>query len=121
MLDVYTYRIPRPPECIDLSLIPLDELTPAVLDICAHQRDSILWFGYLDGWMLNAREEVLIRKALRKFTCVLVTHFPLSLSLAWQNEIQTIYTAEGNGASYSDNHGGAVHDGREAGHGCLGP
>ena len=121
MLDVYTYCTSRPPGCLDLSLLPLDELTTAVLDICAHQREGVLWLGYLDAWMLTPREEVLIRKALRKFTCVLVTAFPLSLSLAWQNEIRTIYTAGGNGSSYSDNHGGAVHDGREAGHGCLGP
>lgn len=120
MLDVYTHPIPRPAGCIDLSLTPLDELADTVLDICAHQRDVVVWLGYLDGWMVTPREEVLIRKALRKFTCVLVTCFPLSLSLAWQNEIRTIYTAEGNGASYTDNHGGAVYDGRKAGHGCLG-
>ena len=120
MLDVYTYPLPRPAECLDLSLTPLDELADTVLDICSHQRGAVLWFGYLDGWMLAPREEVLIRKALRKFTCVLVTCFPLSLSLAWQNEIGTIYTVDGNGASYSDNHGGTVHNEREAGHGRLG-
>ena len=120
MLDVYTYPIPRPAGCIDLSLTSLDSLADTVLDICNHQRDVVIWFGYLDGWMVTPREEVLIRKALRKFTCILITHFPLSLSLAWQNEIRTIYTADGNGASYVDHHGCAVHNGREAGHGRLG-
>ena len=120
MLDVYTYPIPRPSGALDLSLTPLDELADTVLDICAHQRDVVIWFGYLDGWMLNPREEVLIRKALRKFPCVVVTCFPLALSLAWQNEIRTIYTTEGNGGSHTDNNGGAVHDGRKAGYGHSG-
>lgn len=117
MLDVYTYSIDRPPQSLDLSLTPLDELADAVMDIYDHQRDVVLWFGYLDGWMLTPREEVLLRKALRKFDCALVTCFPFSLSLAWQNEIKTIYTTGGNGAPHTDNDGGAVHDGREAGHG----
>ena len=121
MLDVYSYPIPRPPGSLDLSLTPLDEIADTVLDICAHQKDVVIWFGYLDGWMLTPRDEVLLRKALRKFTCVVVSCFPVAFSLAWQNEIRTIYTARGNGASYSDNNGGAVHDGREAGYGHSGP
>jgi hypothetical protein len=92
MLTVYTYPVPRPAGALDLSLMPLDELADAVSDICNHQRDAVLWFGYLDGWMLVPREEVLIRKALRKFPCVLVTSFPLALSPAWKNEIDVLYT-----------------------------
>ena len=116
MLDVYTYPIPRPANTLDLSLTPLEELPTAVLDICDHQRDVVLWFGYLDGWMLNPREEVLLRRALRKFDCVLYTCFPLSLSFAWQNEIRTIYTARSHGATNTDNDGGTVHNGRTTEH-----
>lgn len=113
MLDVYVYPIPRPSGAIDLSLTPLDELPTAVMDIYEHQREAVLWFGYLDGWMLTPREEVLMRKALRKFDCQLFTCFPLALPLAWQNEIRTIYTVRPHGASHIDHDGRAVHDGRE--------
>lgn len=116
MLDVYAYPIPRPSGVIDLSLIPLDELPTAVIDICDHQRDVTLWFGYLDGWMLNPREEVLLRKALRKFQCILFTSVPLALPLAWQNEIGTIYTANPHGASHINHDGRTVHDERQTEH-----
>jgi hypothetical protein len=92
MLTVYTYPIPRPQGALDLALTPLDELADAVVNVCNHQRDIVLWFGYLDGWMLTPREEVLIRRAIRKFPCVLVTSFPLALSHAWKNEIDVLYT-----------------------------
>ena len=121
MLVVYTYPIPRPANVLDLSLTPLDELASAVMDIYDHQRDAVLWFGYLDGWMLTSREEVLLRKAIRKFECILVSCFPLSLSLSWQNEINTIYTRERHGASHTHNDGSLVYDGSQARHGQTGP
>ena len=92
MLTVYTYPVPRPPGALDLSLTPLDELADAAMNVYNHQRDITIWFGYLDGWMLAPREEVLLRNLLRKFPCVLVTLFPLALSPAWKNEIDTLYT-----------------------------
>lgn len=112
--------MPRPEGVLDLSLTPLDELAVAVLDICDHQRDCVLWFGYLDGWMLNPREEVLLRKALRKFECILVTCFPLALSLAWQNEINTIYTANTHGAPHINDNGSLIHDECKTGYGQAG-
>jgi hypothetical protein len=92
MLDVYTVRTPRPADSIDLSTLPLDELSDALQDICAHQTQATVWLGYLDGWMLSQREEILVRPALRKLTCVLVTAFPLALPHAWQNEINKVFT-----------------------------
>ena len=120
MLEVYTYPIPRPAGAIDLSLTPLDELASAVVDIHDHQREGILWFGYLDGWMLSPREEVLVRKALRKFDCLLFTAVPLALPFAWQNEIKTIYTRDPHGASNTHDNGGIVHDGRSVEYGRAG-
>lgn len=120
MLEVYTYPIPRPAHSLDLSFLPLQELPTAVLDIYDHQREVVLWFGYLDGWMLTSREEILLRKALRKFHCILFTCVPLALPLAWQNEITTIYTATPNGASHINNDGGIIHDGSETEHGHSG-
>jgi hypothetical protein len=92
MLTVYTYPTPRPQGALDLSLTPLDEIADAAMNVYNHQRDIVLWFGYLDGWMLTPREEVLLRNVLRKFPCVLVTAFPLALSPAWKNEIDILYT-----------------------------
>ena len=114
MLTVYTTRVPRPPEAIDLSLTPLETLAETIQSICAHQTSVILWFGYLDGWMLTPQEEVLIRSALRLFDCRLVTRFPCALPHAWKNEIQTIYTTEPHGDSHTHNDGRIVYNGRSS-------
>jgi len=116
MLEVYTFKMERPLHWIDLSMTPLDELAQTVEDICAHQTDVRLWFGYLDGWMLTPHEEVILRKALRKFTCGVVTAFPLSLSHAWKNEINTLYTERPHGFTDTDNDGRIVHNGSQVEH-----
>jgi hypothetical protein len=120
MLTVYTYRAPRPPRSIDLSTVPLDDIADTIQDICAHQKGVRLWFGYIDGWMLNPREEVLLRTAIRKFQCFVVTAFPLALSQAWKMEVDTIYTEIPHGDSDTDHNGRAVHDGGTIEYGTLG-
>ena len=120
MLTVYTYRRSKPADCFDMSCVPLDELTDRLLDVVHHQKHARIWFGYLDGWMLNPREEVLLRKVIRAFSCSLITAFPLSLSQAWKNEIDTIYTTEPHGDSDTDNNGGSVQHGRSVGYGHTG-
>lgn len=117
MLTVYTVKAPRPAGALDLSLTPLEELTDAALAFADHQTSGSVWFGYLEGWMLTARDEALLRRVLRKFECFLVTAFPVSLSHAWQNEIGTIYTADPNGPSNTHNDGGLVHSGSSTGYG----
>ena len=99
MLVVYTHRIPKPADCMDLSGLPLDELCEAALNICEHHKTGVIWLGYLDGWMLTPREEVVMRDLIRRFSCSLVSHFPVSLPHAWKNEIKTIYTSQSNGDS----------------------
>ena len=79
MLTVYMFRRDKPPGAFDLSIIPLDELADAVTAIVAHHTSGHLWFGYLEGWMLTSREEVLLRPALRNFPCSCVCLFPLAL------------------------------------------
>lgn len=116
MLTVYTYRIPRPADVIDFSLTPLETLAESALAVLSHQKSARIWFGYLDGWMLTPHEEVLLRKVIRAFPCIVVSRFPLSFSLAWKNEIDTIYTAEPNGDSHTDNDGRSVYDGSSTGH-----
>ena len=94
MLTVYTYKIPKPSNCIDLSMLSLDNLVDSIVSITNHQKkDAVIWLGYIDGWMLQPQEEVLFRKIIRTFSCIVVSHFPLSFSQAWKNEIDTIYTA----------------------------
>jgi len=116
MLTVYTYKIPKPANAIDFSLTPLDTLVESALAVLSHQKTATIWFGYLDGWMLTPQEETLLRKVIRAFPCVVVSRFPLSFSLAWKNEIDSIYTAEKHGDSNSHNNGGAVHDRSSSGH-----
>lgn len=121
MLVVYTTRETKPVGCLDVSTVALDDLAATVEDICRHQTTGHIWLGYLDGWMLSPTDEVRLRPALRKFTCSLITLFPLALPLAWKNEIQTLYTVSPNGHSNSDNNGRAVHDGSATRHRHFGP
>jgi hypothetical protein len=116
MLTVYTYRISTPKEFIDFSGIPLSELVDAALAVFSHQKEAKIWFGYLDAWMLTPQEDVLLRKVIRKFQCGFVTHFPMALSQSWKNEIDTIYTAELNGDSQTDNNGSSVLNRSSTGH-----
>lgn len=117
MLDVYTYRITPPRHCIDFSFTLLENLTEEAISVFEHQKDVHVWFGFLDGWMLNPREEVLLRRVIRKFDCSLVTAFPVALSQSWKNEIRTIYTDGLNGPTNSDHNGSAVYDRRQVGYG----
>lgn len=95
MLDVYTFRLDRPPPHeFDLSGIPLSTFTQHAMSIYDHHTSGRIWFGYLEGWMLTPQEEAVLRKVLRKFSCSLVTAFPHSLSPAWKNEIRTLYTSK---------------------------
>jgi hypothetical protein len=120
MLIVYTYPRFRPQNTVDLSTIPLNEIAQTVQDIVDHQKNIELWFGYMDGWMLTPHEDVIMRKAIRKFTCHMVSFFPLALSQAWKMEVQTIYTDRPHGDPDSNNNGGIIHDGSPIGYGGFG-
>ena len=120
MLIVYTYPRFRPQNTIDLSTIQLSELAQTVQDIVDHQKNVELWFGYIDGWMLTPHEDVILRKALRKFPCHVVSFFPLALSQSWKMEVQTIYTDKPHGAADSNDDGCIVHDGGSIGYGGVG-
>ena len=105
-----------------MSIVPLDELAETVRSILEHQRLGHIWFGYLDGWMLTPREEVLIRPLLRAFPCSLVSRVPLALSQSWKNEIDFIYTDPLQHAdSIAHNDGRSLHDGGSVqyGHSCT--
>ena len=112
MLYVYTYLRKKPLRCFDLSRIPLNELVDSALALYSHQKSGTIWFGYLEGWMLSPQEEVLLRKVIRKFDCIVVTQFPLAFSMAWKNEIETLFTEDisTNGNSNSHNNGRSLHN-----------
>lgn len=120
MLIVYTYPRFRPQKAIDVSTIPLHEFAKSVQDIVDHQKDVELWFGYIDGWMLTPHEEVILRKAIRKFECHVVSFFPLAFSQSWKNEIRFIYTGRPHGEPDTYNDGRAIHNGSAIGYGGIG-
>jgi hypothetical protein len=116
MLTIYTYRIPKPAECYDMSRLSLEEsFVDTIKSISEHQTSGTIWFGYLEGWMLTPYEEVILRKALRTFHCIVVTRFPQSFSHAWKNETDWVYTEPpNNGSPDTHNNGRTLHDGRQA-------
>lgn len=119
MLTIYTYPQPRMKNMIDLSTIPLNELAETACDIVAHQTNVQLWFGYLDGWMLSPHEEILLRNALRKFECHVVSLFPSAFSQSWKMEVRTVYTEAPHGDSDSNHDGSLVHNGNQIGYGYF--
>ena len=121
MLSVYTYRIPKPDPCFDFSGLSINDMVEAVISMCQHQSTGHIWFGYLEGWMLSPTDDIRLRKALRQFDCSLVCQFPLALSHAWKNELDTIYTRDPNGYPDTNNNGSTLHDGGQAQHGHPSP
>jgi hypothetical protein len=113
MLTIYTYPIPKPAECYDMSRLSLeDNFVDTIKSICEHQTSGTIWLGYLDGWMLTPYEEVSMRKALRTFHCIVVSRYPHSFSHAWKNETDWVYTTDPkNGSTHTH------HDGRTVQHG----
>jgi len=116
MLTIYTYPIPKPPNCYDMSRLSLeDTFVDTIKSFSDHQTTGTLWLGYLDGWMLTPCEEVILRKAIRTFNCIVVSKFPHSFSHAWKNEIDWVYTINpNNGPSHTHDNGSSLHDERKA-------
>jgi hypothetical protein len=112
MLTVYLYNTPKPPGCFDLSLVPMTGLADAALAILTHHKTAVIWFGYLEGWMLDAAEETRMRAVIRTFECHVVSKEPMSFSQAWKNEMYVIHLQPSHGAPHTHNHGGAVHSQR---------
>ena len=116
MLTVYTYIPPKPENAFDLSQVHLDELANTATEIVAHHKTAVIWFGYLEGWMITPMEEVRLRKVIRTFSCIVSSRVPLSFSNAWKNEIDFIYTVNPHGDSEIDHNGGPVFDGCQTEH-----
>ena len=92
-----------------------DNFVETIASIAEHQTSGTIWFGYLEGWMLTPYEEVILRKAIRTFHCIVVSRFPHSFSHAWKNETDWVYTSSlTNGPPDSHNNGRTLHDGSKA-------
>ena len=97
---------------MDLSLEPLTSMTDAALGVFSHHKTATIWFGYLEGWMLDPMEETRLRPVIRELDCHVITREPISFSQAWKNEIDWVYTVgEDNGSPDSHNNGRFVHNG----------
>jgi hypothetical protein len=116
MLTVYTYNIPKPTGCFDLSYEMVQNLADTALAILSHHKTGVIWLGYLEGWMLDAADETKLRSVLRAFDCHVVTREPLSFSQAWKNEIDQLYTSEAHGPARINHNGGVIHRERETEH-----
>ena len=116
MLTVYVYTTTKPPGCFDLSLEPLATLTDVALGILSHHKTASLWFGYLEGWMLDPTEETRLRSVLRAFECYVMTREPFSFSQAWKNEIRVVHLQPPHGASNTHDDGCTVYSERPIEH-----
>jgi len=116
MLTVYLYNTEKPPGCFDLSYELVQDLADVALSILAHHKTGLIWFGYLEGWMLSPPDETRLRTVIRNFHCHVVTREPLSFSQAWKNEIDHVYTSEAHGPSRIDHNGGSVYSERAIEH-----
>jgi hypothetical protein len=116
MLIVYVYPAKKPADCFDLSYEPLNGFADTALGILAHHKTAVLWFGYLEGWMISPEDETRMRAVIRTFDCHVMSREPLSFSQAWKNEISVVHVRDINGASNSNNDGGAVDSERPSQH-----
>jgi len=116
MLTVYLYNTEKPPGSFDLSYELVQDLADVALSILAHHKTGVIWFGYLEGWMLSPPDETRLRTVIRNFHCHVVTREPLSFSQAWKNEIDHVYTSEAHGPTGINNNGSALHGERATEH-----
>jgi hypothetical protein len=92
MLYVYTY--PTTLKCdFDLSKTSLQDLGKECKNIVEHHisQDKTVYLGYLDGWMLDPIQSVVLRQLIRKFKVYMVSVFPEHLPHAWKTDIHTVF------------------------------
>jgi hypothetical protein len=106
MLHVYLFE--TKPDCmIDLSRIPSSELANECIKIMNHHNECIIFFGFLEpGFMLDMKDEAVLRRCIRKFECHLICFHLESLPFSWKNEIEFIYSKnQKNGSTKVINNG----------------
>lgn len=77
---------------IDLSKVPLNELSDESMAIVNHHSNCAIFLGHLEpGFMLDSISQVILRKLIRKFPTGIICKFTESLPFSWKNEIDTLY------------------------------
>jgi hypothetical protein len=97
---------------IDLSKVPLVDLSTECESIVSHHKNCVVFLGYLEpGWMLDSMSQTRIRKLIRKFPVAIVCQFLESIPFSWKNEIDILYLKDSkNGASTIINDGSSLRD-----------
>lgn len=127
MLWVYTSLydaergfLKRYPGALNWSDCTVDELITQAETVLAHHSECAVFLGYLEGWMLSIPQEIRLRPLLRKFPVCMISRWPMSLPLAWKNELELLHVnpSQHYGVAPPHNDGGSredsVHD--EHGH-----
>ena len=77
---------------IDLSKVPLNELSDEAMAIVNHHSNCAIFLGHLEpGFMLDSISQIILRKLIRKFPTGIICKFTESLPFSWKNEIDTLY------------------------------
>ena len=97
---------------IDLSKVPLGDLSNECDSVFTHHKDCIVFLGYLEpGWMLDSPSQTKLRKLIRKFPVAIICYFLESLPFSWKNEIDILYLNDSkNGETAIINNGGSLHN-----------
>lgn len=111
-----------PPNFIDLSKVPSENLVKAVTDYCNHHSTGHMYIGYLDPLlMLHPMEETLLRRGFTQCDMSVVVSNPYLLPLSWKNGTSHLRVIEGPVKYVSipeiNNNGGAPHVQDEVEHG----
>ena len=102
----------RYPGALNWSDCTTDELITQAETVLVHHSDCAVFLGYLEGWMLSIPQEIRLRPLLRKFPVCVISRWPMSLPLAWKNELELLHvnTSQQYGTASSHNDGGASQD-----------
>ena len=97
---------------IDLSKVPLSQLSDECDSVVSHHKNCIIFLGYLEpGWMLDSMSQTRLRKLIRKFPVAVVCQFLESLPFSWKNEIDILYLKDSkNGSASIVNDGSSLHN-----------
>jgi hypothetical protein len=111
-----------PPNFIDLSKVPSENLVKAVTDYCNHHSTGHMYIGYLEPLlMLHPMEETLLRRGFTQCDMSVVVSNPYLLPLSWKNGTSHLRVIEGPVKYVSipeiNNNGGAPHVQDEVEHG----
>lgn len=94
------------PDALNWCDSSVDEIITQAETVISHHSDCAVFLGYLEGWMLSIPQEIRLRPLLRKFPVCVLSRWPMSLPLAWKNELDLLHVNPsqqyGDATSYND-------------------